>query len=843
MIGKSLHTAWAELFLSSLRRAGVTDVVVSPGSRSTPLALAAAVDPHLRVQVILDERVAAFFALGQARQSGRPSVLVCTSGTAPAHYLPAVIEASQSHIPLLLVTADRPWEDYDCGAAQTVDQVKLFGDYVRHYAELGLPDSSGAALRAVVRVAGQAVSRTLYPLPGPVHVNARFRKPLEPVFTEDAAAGIPAALLEELKESPAATAIVSDLLPSQAAVELLVTLCKDKRRGIIICGPAHVHTSCEALRVLLQRLSVQTGFPIFAESTSGVRFGVHAEVCGGFDAFLRDAELTDQKPELLVEIGGFPVSSSYANVASRWADCRRVVIAPHGVQDPIGTAQHVNADPVALLAKVCDLLPAQCPDTGWHSLFAQAEKRHWQVVQAELSDPILSEGAVAHGLCLSLPDESVLLVGNSLPVRDLDLFCPPSEKPLRVLHQRGASGIDGLIATAAGVKSQTSKTVALLLGDLSAQHDLGGLAPLAEASGPLVVVIVQNGGGRIFEQLPVGSSSAAAPHFAKLFLTPQTIDFAQAAAAFGIPFVRAASTQSYQAALAQGIESERPLIIEAVVPGDDGLARRKRIWKRSPQPSSQKARSEAQPWVFLHGFLGSPALWTDPTESLSIPSLIDHLPGHGPSPWTLPDADFFAVIDQIADRIKPPRFGLCGYSMGARLALALAIRHPQRVSSLMLIGVDPGIVDDAERQARIQWEDRWVRLLLEKGLPSFVSEWEKLPLFASQNRLSQTSQLQQRLSRLQHRPDAILWALRTLGTGRMPNLWPHVPSLQMPISLVTGEVDEKFSTIAQKLTSIHPFIEHHVISGSGHNPILEAPAQMLAVFSSHLTRSFGESQR
>ncbi|HMY57998.1 MAG TPA: 2-succinyl-6-hydroxy-2,4-cyclohexadiene-1-carboxylate synthase, partial [Pseudomonadota bacterium] len=181
--------------------------------------------------------------------------------------------------------------------------------------------------------------------------------------------------------------------------------------------------------------------------------------------------------------------------------------------------------------------------------------------------------------------------------------------------------------------------------------------------------------------------------------------------------------------------------------------------------------------------------------------------------------------------------------MGARLALALAIRHPQRVSSLMLIGVDPGIVDDADRQARIQWEDRWVRLLLEKGLPSFVSEWEKLPLFASQNRLSQTSQLQQRLSRLQHRPDAILWALRTLGTGRMPNLWPHVPSLQMPISLVTGEVDEKFSTIAQKLTSIHPFIEHHVISGSGHNPILEAPAQMLAVFSSHLTRSFGESQR
>ena len=170
-----LHTAWSRLFVASLASAGVRDVVLSPGSRSTPLALAASAEPRLRLHILVDERTAAFFALGQARISGRPSVMICTSGTAAAHFLPALIEASQSHIPLIALTADRPWEAYDCASSQTVDQVKLFGDCVRHYADLGLPDSAPSALAAVVRIAAQAVHRSTWPSPGPVHVNARFR--------------------------------------------------------------------------------------------------------------------------------------------------------------------------------------------------------------------------------------------------------------------------------------------------------------------------------------------------------------------------------------------------------------------------------------------------------------------------------------------------------------------------------------------------------------------------------------------------------------------------------------------------------------------------------------------
>lgn len=839
MSASNLHTIWAQLFLSSLRRAGVVDVVVSPGSRSTPLALAASMDPGLRIHVILDERAAAFFALGQARQSLRPSVLVCTSGTAPAHYLPAVIEAAQSHIPLLIVSADRPWEDYDCAAAQTVDQVKLFGDYVRHYAELGLPDRSLGALRAVVRIAVQSVAVCLSPLPGPVHINARFRKPLEPV--DGAEPEIPSSLLSQLQDSLATTAYPSQVIPSESAKTLLRSLCETRRRGIVVCGPAHCGTDAAALRAAVRRLSVQTGYPIWAESTSGVRFGGGIEVCGGFDAFLRDPQTAKWAPELLIELGGPPVSSAYAGFASKQTDCVRVVIAPFGWNDPIGTAQHICADPVALLQSVSDVLPPLPIDEAWLRAFSDAEQRTRRAVEDELSDPVLCEGAVSHMLCRTLPAESVLLVGNSLPVRDLDLFCPPSDKPLRVLHQRGASGIDGLHATVAGVRSQTAQPVALLLGDLSAQHDLGGLAALGEARGPLIVVIVQNGGGRIFEQLPVGANTVAAPHFSKLFLTPQTIDFSAAAAAFGIPFVRVSSTDSYQAALAQGLTSDRPLIIEAVVPGDDGRTRRKRIWSQSTRKI--QTASSSDPFVFLHGFLGSPEQWKDLADAHGLPLHADFLPGHGPTPWTLPDADFFAVVDALAERFPMPRVALCGYSLGARLALALAIRHPERVSSLLLVGVDPGIIDDADRRARSAWEDELARRLIEQGLPSFVKEWEKLPLFASQARLSEQAQLRQRCQRLSHDPRALAWVLRTLGTGRMPSLWPSLISLKVPVRLVTGAHDEKFTAIAQKMCAQNPLFQHLVVPQAGHNPIVEAAPQMLSIFSNHRTHCYGDNPR
>ncbi len=839
MSASNLHTIWAALFLSSLRRAGVVDVVVSPGSRSTPLALAAASDGALQVHVLLDERVAAFFALGQARHSGRPSVLLCTSGTAPAHYFPAIIEAAQSHIPLIVVTADRPWEDYDCAAAQTVDQVKLFGDYVRHFAELGLVDSQPAALRAVVRIAVQAVQRSLHPLPGPVHVNARFRKPLDPI--PDAVRGLPGELLSQLQEAIPATSFVSRSVPDPELLGRLCSLIGSKRRGVLVCGPAHCGVDQDKLREAVIRLSRKTGYPIWAESTSGVRFGGSPAVCGGFDAALRGAALRGQRPEILFELGGPVVSSAYAELAARYPDCTRIVVAPFGWNDPLGTALHVSADPAALCHALCDALPPVPPDLGWNGLILDAERRVWETVNAALAEDQFCEGLVARTLIGELPQGAVLTIGNSLPVRDLDLFCPPSDKPLRVLHQRGASGIDGLISSVAGVRTKTDQPVALLLGDLSAQHDLGGLAALASVQGPLLVVIVQNGGGRIFQQLPIGKNTVAAPHFSKLFLTPQVIDFAAAAAAFGIAFARVHEAASYRQALRQGLAASQPLIIEAVVSGEAGARDRQRIWEQVGK--DQGSDSPTPEWVFLHGFLGGPQFWTDLSTALSVPVRCDILPGHGRTPWIMPDACFDDVVAALAERLPSSLVSLCGYSMGARLALALALRFPQRVSSLMLLSVDPGITDPLARAARVAWEDDLAQKLLRDGIESFVKDWEELPLFASQKALPPAVRVQQRETRCSHDPPAIAWALRTLGTGRMPSLWPLLSSLKMPVTVLTGAQDEKFTAIAQRMKQENPRIQHVMVPEAGHNPVLDAPVEVLSALVTHKHLCNGESAR
>ncbi len=485
---------------------------------------------------------------------------------------------------------------------------------------------------------------------------------------------------------------------------------------------------------------------------------------------------------------------------------------------------------------------------AWEAQLGWAEQQVWQVVNADLSDGVFSEGVVARAVVSALPADSVLMVGNSLPVRDLDLFCPPNQTPLRVLHQRGASGIDGLIAGAAGARSQTDQPLLLLLGDVSAAHDLGGLAALQKVRGPLVTVIVNNGGGRIFEQLPIGKSHAAESHFSQLFLTPPQLDFGHAAAAFGIPFVKVDRAQQLHEALASGLTSQTPLIIEALVPGADGAARRQRIWQtiatRVPacdlaSTPLAESGSAPPPHVYLHGFLGSPALWEGTAKQTHLPCYHEYLPGHGPEPWTLPDADFWTVIDALCKRIPFPRFALFGYSLGARLALALALRHPDRVSSLVLVGVDPGIASQEDRSARQAWEDSLSEQLTTRGLAAFVTQWEALPLFDSQKRLPESIRSRQRAERLHHKESAIAWSLRTLGTGRMPDLWPLIPSLRVPTQVISGALDAKCTEIGKRLCSLSPFFMQHIIPDSGHNPVLETPERLLTLLTTLFPSHYG----
>ena len=603
MTPSNLHIAWARLFFRALAGSGVEHVVLSPGSRSTPLALAAAAEPALTVHTLLDERSAAFFALGQARLTHRPSVLVCTSGTAGAHYLPAIIEASQSHTPLVAVTADRPWEAYDAAAAQTIDQVKLFGDHVRHAAELGLPDPAPEALRAVARIAAQAAHRARWPLPGPVHVNARFRKPLEPVDRQGAPPEPWEAELDRLLSAGPPRVYEPRAEVDPRAIHDLVSACARARRGLIVCGPAPALVDPALARTAIRALASATGFPVLVEATSQIRFGgdpLSAPICGAFDALLRAASFRrDHVPDLIVEIGAPPTSAGYTMLLAEAPGCPRFVLAPHGWNDPSGLASAmVYADPYDVAARVARELaaldrPIAPAASEWARAFARADARVSGLIRRELTEGPLTEGAIVHHLVEALPEGAVLVVGNSMPVRDLDTYAAPSARGLTVLHQRGASGIDGLLSGAAGARSVSTGPMALLLGDLSLLHDLGGLAAARAARRPLLVVVVQNDGGRIFEALPIARRPELEAVLEAHFTTPQSVEFSSAAAMFGLRHCRVETVEALRAGFAEGLASGGCTIVEAVVPPHDAVARRARLYRDVPLVLTAPAVSEA----------------------------------------------------------------------------------------------------------------------------------------------------------------------------------------------------------------------------------------------------------
>ncbi len=576
-----LHTGWARLFAASLVGAGVRDVVISPGSRSTPLTLAFAAEAGLRCHTLVDERAAGFFALGIGRATGRPAVVVCTSGTAVTHYHPAVVEAHQAGVPLVVLSADRPWEAQGCASPQTIDQGDLFGRVLRHRAELGPPVDTDEALRAVVRIAAQSVAASLAPAPGPVHINAQFRKPLEPV--PEVAPGPWAARVEALRARGVARVFAARMEPSTEGVATLAAALREARRPLLVAGPSAAGEGPGEVDVLARVL----GAPVLVEATSQQRWGGSAEVVrvGCFDTLLRaPGWRASHGPDLVIELGMPPTSGAWAVWMATLPDLPRAVLAPSGWNDPQQSARWFLQAPVsaslrALAAALGD--HAVHPETrAWAEAWRAAEGVAQTASAAMMDGDLLHEGRVVRGLYEALPEGAVWIVGNSMPVRDLDAFTPTGLRALRVLHQRGASGIDGLVAGAAGVRSVTpeERPVVLLLGDVSAAHDLGGLAVCPHAGGGLVIVLVNNDGGRIFAELPLARRAAEDPAlgraFAEHFLTAPRVDFERVAEAVGVRFVRGETATEYTEALGAALGRPGTTLIEAVVPPEDATRRR-----------------------------------------------------------------------------------------------------------------------------------------------------------------------------------------------------------------------------------------------------------------------------
>ncbi len=568
----NLHMDWAELVVDGLVGAGVTDVVVSPGSRSTPLVLAAAGRDELTCRVVVDERSAAFFALGQARAAGRPAALICTSGTAGANYLPAVVEAAEAAVPLVVVTADRPPELRGRGALQTTTQADFFRGFVRFALDLGAPASDPTALRGVRAGVALAVARSLAPRPGPVHLNAPFRKPLEPVPEPPDEAG--AGLARLLEGTPVTLHLNAERRPDAAAVAALAAACRRAERGLILAGPAPPRFA--AARPAVARLAHRLGFPVLAESASQLRFcGAALPVIAHFEYLLPPPPRL--APDLVVQIGAWPTSAS----AGRWLESdaapERWVIDESG-GDPANRARAVlAADLAATAAALADALGAgEAVDHRWAGRWRAADAAVAAILdeslRADLERGVLSEAGAVRAVAEALPDGAALVVANSLAIREVDVACPAGSRDRRVFVQRGVSGIDGLVSGAAGVATAARVPTALVLGDLAFLHDIGGLAALRHVRTPLAVVVLQNRGGRIFDLLPLERTVDRAL-VDRLFVASQELDVERAAAAFGLRYRRCGDAAALEAAVAEGA-AEGVTVIEAVVAGEGVRERR-----------------------------------------------------------------------------------------------------------------------------------------------------------------------------------------------------------------------------------------------------------------------------
>jgi 2-succinyl-5-enolpyruvyl-6-hydroxy-3-cyclohexene-1-carboxylate synthase len=588
---ENLLAVWAELLFDGFAAAGVTDVVISPGSRSTPFVLAALADQRLRCHDVVDERSAAFFALGQARASGRPSVLLCTSGTAGAHYLPAVIEAAYANVPLIAVTADRPPELHHAGANQTVAQAPLFAGYARHVVDLGAPEPSRAALWGQRRAAVQAVARALAPVPGPVHVNAPARKPLEPRPPTSAAGHELAATAQALRARPVTRVAPARITADPALVAEAAALCLRHRRGLIVAGPAPA--SLASARAAVDALARASGFPVYAETPSQLRLrrGSGGERVDGLDWLLSSpAGRRALAPELVIQLGAPPTSPSFERLVDERPELERIVLSPSGWPDPHGSATilihgEIAASVGALAAALAEGRgDGPTEPTAYARALAAADAMAWRIVDADLAagEDTLEEGAVARLVLAALAPGQLLVIGNSLPIRTVDLWCPGGSVDVTVLSQRGASGIDGLVAGAAGSASvDAARPTTLLVGDVSFVHDLGGLLLARRATAPLVIVVVNNDGGRIFEQLPLGDH--ADPATLDHFVTPPRLDLGAAARAFGVAQVTVTGRGALAAALAGAHTQRRCTVIEAVVPPHGAARSRRRVGERISQ--------------------------------------------------------------------------------------------------------------------------------------------------------------------------------------------------------------------------------------------------------------------
>ncbi|HEY8854975.1 MAG TPA: 2-succinyl-5-enolpyruvyl-6-hydroxy-3-cyclohexene-1-carboxylic-acid synthase, partial [Candidatus Dormibacteraeota bacterium] len=545
--------SFAATFVDELAAQGVDFACISPGSRSAPLAIALQRHPKIRVFVHIDERSGSFFGVGLAKGTGKPVVLLCTSGTAAAEFHPAVVEAFHSRTPLIVLTADRPPDLRDVGANQSIDQQHLYGTAVRWFFDPGAPVESASGPRQWRRLAARAYAEAAG---GPVHINLPFREPLVPTPGE-----LPAAL------GTAGQAISAGrTMPTPGQVTTLASALQRAQRPLVIAGEMR---DGDRLAPALARL----GLPVLAEPSSQLRRAETGAAVESYEALLRAGWSLQHGPDLVVSLGGAPTSK----VLGAWlaaASAPTFLIDPDRMwRDPDQVASHVMAcDPQALL----EALPAM-DRNAWRDEWISAGKRATAAIAATFISTALHEGHIVRALAARLPDNGQVFVGSSMPIRAVDSFWPYAKTQQRFYGNRGASGIDGLVSSGLGLAAGRSNLpTVLLLGDLSVYHDMNGLWALRRHGLRATIVVCDNNGGGVFNFLPQAQHQDV---FEELFATPLGLDFAQVARLYDLVYSPVTDRAGLEPALVDALAAQTPTLVVVKFKREDSVNGHRTCWE------------------------------------------------------------------------------------------------------------------------------------------------------------------------------------------------------------------------------------------------------------------------
>ncbi|HEX2868346.1 MAG TPA: 2-succinyl-5-enolpyruvyl-6-hydroxy-3-cyclohexene-1-carboxylic-acid synthase [Ignavibacteriales bacterium] len=568
------NSLWSEIFVKELADNGVKYACISPGSRNTPLTLAFSTNKDIQTHILVDERSNGFFALGLARASKTPVALVCTSGTAVAEFYPAIIEAFQQNVPLIVCTADRPPELQDCGANQTIHQNNIYKNHICWFTNAGLPGVTKKKLEHIKTLAKRAFNESNGI--GPVHVNFPFRKPLEPfVFTDE----IDEEVLRNLSLKPYEKDRKAS--PDENLLDTIYGKMKKTGRCIILSGPDEPQ---ENFACSLQHLASIFNVPILADGASQLRYGGHDKdnVFVNFEGFLRSKEFSEKiEPELILHFGRTMTSKGMEIFLEKTSSDYYLINERGTLFDPFGKARGVlPMEAEGFLSEIIRRAEAENfrrRDSEYLDLFRRAEQKAEELKgELILQASFPFEGRIFTETLSMMPHNSNLMISNSMPVRDLDYFSPKLGASVTVFNNRGASGIDGITSTALGLSRASGKPTVMITGDLAFYYDLNGLLASKKYSIPLVVVLINNDGGGIFEMLPVASCKEEL--FRDCFQTPHELDFSYFVQGYGGEFLDIKSWEEFRSAFSRALNHTGLSVLHLKTDSKTSTSLRRRYW-------------------------------------------------------------------------------------------------------------------------------------------------------------------------------------------------------------------------------------------------------------------------